>query len=196
MPGLPGAATDASPMQECLMARNKRLQDREEKSDEIIAAARRLFLEAGYEATSMSRLATAAGVAPNTIYWYFKDKDEVLVAVLNAELSQRMGEYFLLPFTDMTERLLWVVNQLELASRLVSTVHARLTLSPDINAWHDRFHEVSENMMRVEMQRVGIAPERIDALVKISVFTVEGLLAHRMPEEQKRAICTALTQIS
>ena len=61
------------------MARNKRLQDREEKQKEIMSAARTLFLNEGYEATSMSRIANIAGVAPNTIYWYFKDKDELLV---------------------------------------------------------------------------------------------------------------------
>ena len=50
-------------------------------TNEIIAAARTLFIETGYEDTSISRLAAAAGVAPNTIYWYFKDKDEARAKV-------------------------------------------------------------------------------------------------------------------
>jgi len=79
------------------MARTKREQDREAKREEIVAAARALFVGEGYEATSMSRLAAAAGVAPNTIYWYFPDKDEVLVAVLDAEFSARAAEYLQLP---------------------------------------------------------------------------------------------------
>ena len=61
------------------MARNKRPQAADEKRAEIVAAARRLFIDAGYSATSMSRLAKEAGVAPNTIYWYFGDKDDVLI---------------------------------------------------------------------------------------------------------------------
>jgi len=95
------------------MAQTKRDQDRAEKRDEIIAAARTLFIETGYEDTSISRLAAAAGVAPNTIYWYFKDKDEVLVAVLDAEFSEGMAEYLQLPVTDAAERLFWVVQRLE-----------------------------------------------------------------------------------
>jgi AcrR family transcriptional regulator len=174
------------------MARIKREQDRDEKRDEIVAAARQLFVEEGYEATSISRLAGAAGVAANTIYWYFKDKDEVLVAVLDAELSARMGEYLGLRAISPPERLLWVVNQFEQVSRLVGTVHSRLTQSPAINAWHDRFHTVSEQLLRLELHNAGIEPQKVDALVKISVFTVEGLLAHPLPEEQKRAICAAL----
>lgn len=176
------------------MARNNRMQDREEKRNIIISAARELFLAQGYEATAMSKLATMAGIAPNTIYWYFKDKDDVLVAVLNAELSARMAEYLQCLLTDRTERLLWIVKQLELASRLVSTVHARLQLSPVINAWHDRFHELTESMIRFEMQQAGITPQSAEALVKIWVFTLEGLLAHHMTDNQKRAVCMALTQ--
>lgn len=174
------------------MARTKREQDRDEKRDEIVAAARALFVEDGYEASSMSRLAAAAGVAPNTIYWYFQDKDEVLVAVLDAEFSARMAEYLMLPATDRTERLLWVANQLERVSRLVSTVHTRLAMSPTLHAWHERFHAVSEEMLRAELRQAGVAPDRIEALVKISVFTIEGLLAHPLPEAEKRAICAAL----
>ncbi len=87
---------------------------------------------------------------------------------------------------------MWVANQLERVSRLVGTVHSRLAQSPVINTWHDRFHTLSEELLRWELQQIGVAPDKIEALVKISVFTIEGLLAHPLPEEQKRAICAAL----
>ena len=174
------------------MARNKRLQDREEKREEIMAAARILFLEEGYEATAMSRLAIAAGVAPNTIYWYFKDKDELLVAILNAELTARFNTYMQDPIAEATDRLLWVVDQLQLANRLVSTVHARLQVSAEIHSWHERFHLLVESLLRLELQQAGVAEERLETSIKIAVFTIEGLLAHPMPAAEKRAICTAL----
>ncbi len=157
-----------------------------------MAAARILFLQEGYEATAMNRLAIAAGVAPNTIYWYFKDKDELLVAILNAELSERFNEYLQHPMPDPVDRLLWAVNQLQVANRLVSTVHARIQVSPEINGWHDRFHLMIESMLRLELQQAGVAPERMEALVKIAVFTIEGLLAHPLPTAEQRAICAAL----
>ena len=174
------------------MARIKREQDRDEKRGEIIVAARQLFIEEGYEATSINRLAKAARVAPNTIYWYFKDKDEVLVAVLDAEFSARMNEYLALETNGPADRLLWVANQLESVNRLVGTVHSRMAQSPVINAWHNRFHTLSEELLRQELEQSGATPQKIEALVKISVFTIEGLLAHPLPEDQKRAICTAL----
>lgn len=174
------------------MPRNKRLQDRTEKCDEIIDAARLLFLQEGYEATSMSRLAQAAGIAPNTIYWYFKDKDEVLVAVLNAELSLRMQEYLTRTFEHAVDRLLWVVEQFEATGKLVSVVHTRITRSADIDAWHQRFHQMTDALTRLEMQKLGVAADRLDSLMLIWVFTIEGMLVHPLSSSQKRAICQSL----
>jgi AcrR family transcriptional regulator len=174
------------------MPRNKRDQNREEKRAEIVAAARSLFLKDGFEATPISRVAQAAGVSANTIYWYFKDKDEVLVAVLDVELSVRMTEYLNVIFSNLAERLLWVVNQLEEVSLLVSTVHTRLQSSTVINLWHERFHAMTEGLLRAEMQALDVTDRKVDALVKISVFAVEGLLSHDVSESDKKSICEAL----
>jgi len=174
------------------MPRNKVQQLPAEKRQEIVDAARALFLDAGYESTSMTAIATAAGVAPNTIYWYFQDKDELLVAVLDAELERGLWNFLNSPAADSTGRLLMVVNQLQQAARLVATVHARMHLSPAISAWHDRFHELGETLIQAEMNEAGIPPEKAKSLVRIWVFTVEGLLAHSIPEAEKREICAVL----
>lgn len=42
------------------------------------------------------------------------------------------------------------------------------------------------------MQNAGVAADRIPALVKICVFTIEELLAHSLPLEEKQNICAAL----
>lgn len=177
------------------MAQTKRDRDRAEKRDEIIAAARTLFIECGYDDASISRLAAAAGVAANTIYWYFKDKDDVLVAVLDAEFNDGVSEYLKQSIMDPAERLFWVVQRLERVSRLVSTVHSRLGASEAILRWHDRFHAISEGVLRVTLQQAGVTTERIDARTKISVFAIEGLLAHPMNEENKRRVCRELVTV-
>lgn len=50
----------------------------------IIQAARRLFYTRGFEKTSFSELAEAAGVPKGNFYYHFKSKDDVLKAVLEA----------------------------------------------------------------------------------------------------------------
>ena len=49
---------------------------------EIIAAARRLFLETGYQSSSMQTLMERLKIAKGTIYHYFASKEELLEAVV------------------------------------------------------------------------------------------------------------------
>lgn len=177
------------------MARTKREQDRSEKRDEIVTAARKLFLEEGFETASMSKLAKLAGVAPNTIYWYFKDKDEVLIAVADVELMVGMAAYTQQIHGDLADRLLWIVNQFEVLNELVNAVHARMKISAVVSTWHERFHLLSENILRAEFANRGIAPDRVEARIKTCVFAIEGMLSHSLPDEMKRAVCSELATL-
>ena len=73
------------------MAKNKREIDLKVKQEELESTAARLFLTLGYDGTSMSRIARELGVAPNTLYWYYPSKDELLVAVLNRQMSATLA---------------------------------------------------------------------------------------------------------
>lgn len=173
------------------MPPTKPRQDREEKRSELIDAARRLFIDDGYEATSMAALARAAGVAANTIYWYFDDKDDVLIAVLDAVLADALADYASMIDRPLPEQVLWTVQQLQQMRRLVTTVHARIGRSEALNAWHDAFHASTEGLLRAALEQ-RIDPATIDAEVKIAVFTVEGLLTHELESHEQREICERL----
>ena len=176
------------------MPATKRQQDREEKRAELLAEARRLFIEDGYEATSMAALAKAAGVAGNTIYWYFADKDDVLVAVLDAVLSDILSEYQQVATAPLEDQLGWVVRQLHQMRRLVNTVHTRAAHSPAIDEWHTGFHLITEGMFRTTLEQLGVDSAGIEAEIKIGVFAIEGLLTHGLDDVQQQAICRRLAQ--
>lgn len=176
------------------MPANRPRQDREEKRLELISAARRLFIEDGYESTSMSALAKAAGVAGNTIYWYFGDKDDVLVAVLNGVLSDALADYQQVTARPLEEQLLWVVSTLQQMRRLVATVHARAAQSPAVDGWHTGFHLMAETLLRSTLEQAGLTGANVDAEVKIGVFTIEGLLIHGLEDADQQAICRRLAQ--
>lgn len=173
------------------MPPTKPRQDREEKRAELVAAARRLFVDDGYEATSMAALARAAGVAANTIYWYFTDKDEVLVAVLDDVLADALADHASVVSRPLEDQLLWTVRQLRQTRRLVTTVHARVGRSDALNAWHDAFHARTEGLLRLALQD-RIEPASIDAELKIAVFSVEGLLSHDVGDQLQRDVCRRL----
>lgn len=168
--------------------------DREAKRAELVAVARRLFLADGYEATSMSALAGAAGVAGNTVYWYFADKDAVLVAVLDAVLADALADFEPVSAAPLAEQVTWVVGTLQRLSRLVATVHTRAARSDSVREWHDGFHATAESLLRAALQREGLDGPDVDAEVRIAVFTVEGLLTHTLSEDDQRAVCDRLAR--
>lgn len=175
------------------MSKKRRPQASQEKRVEIVAAARELFVDAGYDATPMSRVAATAGVTANTIYWYFEDKDAVLIAVLDDVMADALAQFQSVAAEPIPVRLLWVVRQLQQMSRLVSTVHARAERSPSVALWHDNFHLLTSSLFRNELEAAGAAADGLDAEVMIGVFTIEGLLMHPIGEEQQRAVCDVLT---
>ena len=63
-------------------------QQGEEVRQQIVSAANRLFYEQGYNHTSFSEIAEAAAVPRGNFYYYYKSKDDILNAVVDARLQR------------------------------------------------------------------------------------------------------------
>jgi AcrR family transcriptional regulator len=64
------------------------------KRQEIVEVATSLFLELGYQRTSMSLVSERLGGSKATLYGYFKSKEELLLAVLEEEVTRLSEEVF------------------------------------------------------------------------------------------------------
>lgn len=51
------------------------------RREEILQAAKELFLEQGYEATTIRRIADRVGVSAPALYLYFQDKEQMMLAL-------------------------------------------------------------------------------------------------------------------
>jgi TetR/AcrR family transcriptional regulator, mexJK operon transcriptional repressor len=58
------------------------------KREQIATAARRLFLDEGFAATSMDAITAAAGVSKQTLYSYFPTKVDLLAEVIRSGVSK------------------------------------------------------------------------------------------------------------
>jgi len=63
--------------------------------DQILRAATDLFATRGFHETSMAEVARTAGVSKALIFWHFKNKDELFVAVLG-----KLLEPYVIDFAD------------------------------------------------------------------------------------------------
>lgn len=59
--------------------------------DEVVRAAWELFVEHGFEATTVDQIAEAAGMSRRTFFRYFAGKDELILAKL-LEVGERVAE--------------------------------------------------------------------------------------------------------
>src|SRR5215470_13900903 len=58
------------------------------KRERLVAAATELVHQQGIERTTLADIAQAADVPPGNVYYYFKTKDEVIAAVIEARVQQ------------------------------------------------------------------------------------------------------------
>jgi len=160
------------------MPRNKRHVNQEEKKQDIIAAASRLFADKGFDGTSMTALAKEAGITANTIYWYFKDKDDVLIAVLNDVLQDGMAQALAMRERPTVERILALIELVEAPGSLMNTVHSRVQHSETVSVWHGRFHQALEQMLVFEMVSKGVEQAKCLNYARLLVYIIEGLISH------------------
>ena len=59
----------------------KRRGEGHTRREEILHAAKELFLEQGYEATTIRRIADRVGISAPALYLYFKDKEALMLAL-------------------------------------------------------------------------------------------------------------------
>jgi len=65
---------------------------KDEVREQLVQAARQVFAKFGYKKTALDDIAKEAKRGKSTIYYYFKSKDEIFKAVIDAESEIRAKE--------------------------------------------------------------------------------------------------------
>jgi len=76
--------------------------------EKLIKTAEELFMEEGYDAVNIRRIAKASGVAVGTVYNYFSSKDELYLEVLKDSWDKTMEvlSQILLETSDLDDKLM------------------------------------------------------------------------------------------
>jgi AcrR family transcriptional regulator len=89
------------------------------KREQILMAARKLFLEAGFERTSMEAIREMANVSKPTLYNHYQSKEALFAAVVSQAVDRIAGEWVQLIVTDTIAP----TNQEELRATLTRFAH-------------------------------------------------------------------------
>ena len=83
----------------------RKAREKQELRQEILGAARDLFIEQGYEAVSMRKIADRIEYSPTTIYLYFKDKDDLFDCLCSDTFEKLVEQLESIPEGDPVEGL-------------------------------------------------------------------------------------------
>lgn len=97
---------------------SRREQLKIEKKEKILAAARKVFAEKGFQAASISDLLREAQLARGTFYLYFKDKNDVIAAILQEAFVMISGTVETLDVKSLSHRELFYSKLEEMARSL------------------------------------------------------------------------------
>jgi AcrR family transcriptional regulator len=80
----------------------------EERTQQIIEAAMAVFSRLGFDKTRMDDIVQESGLSKGALYWYFKSKDDLIVAILDNLFGRELTEMQDLPNEEGSagERLL------------------------------------------------------------------------------------------
>jgi len=171
---------------EPLSERGRRTRDR------LVAAARTVFEERGFDATRMGDIAAAAGVSHGTVYTWFPTKEDVLHAVVDS-ITERMYDVLSTPdITDPIERIS-VANDRYLevhgqTARLMQVVAQAAVVDESFRAVLTdlrRTHADRVAKTIIKLQKDGVAPRGLDPRISAAALCamVEGFAKHWMGGE-------------
>ena len=102
------------------------------QTQRITSAARRVFVARGFAAADLGSIAAEVGLARNSLYRYFANKDEILLACIREDMEPHIANLAALAdnYPDPVERIVALVNmQFDLAT---GPAHATLELMGEV----------------------------------------------------------------
>jgi AcrR family transcriptional regulator len=163
------------------------------RKEAILEAAASLFAEKGYNETSMSELAHITGVAQGTIFYHFKNKEELFLAILD-DFKNKISKEFerhieakksargLDMVQDALDFYLFLAGSMEDRFRILHRLHAYelARINPEcrehLEAIYGRFVDIFEQSIRQGQEDGSIRriPTRKVALIIYAM--VDGLV--------------------
>jgi len=162
----------------------------------ILDAATALFRERGYGKTDMDDIAHAVGLARNSLYRYYKNKDFILLACVERDMGAFVERMHTLDslYPDPVQRIgAWLDMQMDLAT---SPAHATMELmaeirtdAPELRKRLVELHDAPGNVLHGTVAEIARGKRRDTGLIIALIKgMVEAAAGQAMRRENKMAV--------
>ena len=165
----------------------------EERRQEILDTAMRLFYEKGYEKTSITDIANAIGVAQGLCYRYFPSKEALFDTAIDQYAEELAGK-FVLPQSSKPLTLKEILETMPMMVETEDTDYYKALHVNENRKFHDQLAlKVCEKLWKPVMELLKYAQENgescLDDIETAARFCVYGqlgiLLDGDIPKEEK-----------
>lgn len=159
------------------VAARRRQREREERYQTILKAAETLFSRDGYHQTSINQIAELAEVSVGTVYFYFKNKEDLLIQLLD-EISYLLRKMVGAEFRKTEASLDGFMR----AGKVFFSDFCRLHPEKVIIMYRESVGQsplVSEHIKKVQDK---IGSDIIDALERVAENTGQGFPGEKTAE--------------
>lgn len=137
----------------------------EKRKAELMDAAQLLFLEKGYEKTTVNDIVKQVNVAQGTFYYYFKSKSEIIDAIVNRFIS----------LIEMELQTIFDNQDHDVVTRLNDAINKLFEITSNSQDILDYINKESAAMLHERIVKVTIVPliaTIVDEGVKAGKFAV------------------------
>lgn len=162
---------------------------REERENQILDAATAVFARQGITTARMDDIGQEAGLSKGTLYWYFKSKESLTLALLKRFLARQLKKLQQLPVTDeaISEQCFRFMRQFmgdlaRIASRtpLALDFYALAAHRKDARQlfrdYFQRYSELLAPFIQLGIERGELRPVDVTTAVNAIIALFEGVM--------------------
>lgn len=176
------------------------VKDAEERKNEILDVAERLFCTKGFDNTSTNDILNEIGIARGTLYYHFKSKEDILDAMIERLTNQMVAKASVIALDEsipVLERLTRTMLSLnvdnELGDMIMEQVHR-----PQNALMHQKLEErllgrvnklitkIAEDGIREGIMQTDYPAEAVEMIMTYSYVAFDSMVQYSEEEENRK----------
>jgi AcrR family transcriptional regulator len=169
----------------------REMKSPEDRKRQIMDTATKLFNDQGYEKTSVNAIINEANIAKGTFYYYFKSKDELLLAIIDNYYTDFVHEIVLIsddpllnPFVKINSILSKLINPSSQSSPFSNyidddrsnKIHSNLE-----ERFRFHFHPVLTKVLQEGVEQGVFTLNYPEDLSEILLIGIQGYIHYHLP---------------